>query len=376
MHHFRFIDVLRILAFNLIVLHHLAFYGPMADHVRPMYPDLIDWLAGPARIVVQIFLVIAGFLAARSFCPHGMPESVRPLRAGMRRFLKLAPPFAAAMGLAVFASMLASVWMDHYSLTAFPDWRQVAAHALLLHGVLGVESLSAGAWYVAIDFQLYLMLACMMRFAAAAAGTAGEAGRRLAALVVVTAGVAASLFYFNRDADWDSWAVYFFGSYGLGVLAWWTAEAKASVYRSAVMLGLIVLLGGLALEMEFRSRIALALTIALLLSVVYRFASAQPVRPWPVVQYFGRISYAVFLVHFPVCLLVNAVFTRFGEASVFAQACGMLAAWCASVVAGGAFHRWIEIPLGRMVTHGRAHGRPARPVPPLISPSASGRRPG
>ena len=139
MHHFRFIDVLRIAAFNLIVLHHLAFYGPMADHVRPVLPELIDWLAGPARIVVQIFLVIAGFLAARSFCPHGAPERVRPLRAGMRRFLKLAPPFAIAMALAVFASLLASMWMNHYSLTAFPDWRQVIAHLLLLHSIFGLE---------------------------------------------------------------------------------------------------------------------------------------------------------------------------------------------------------------------------------------------
>lgn len=367
MHHFRFIDVLRIVAFNLIVLHHVAFYGPMADHVRPVLPDTIDWLAGPARIVVQIFLVIAGFLAARSFCPQGVPEEIRPLRAGMRRFLKLAPPFAVAMGLAVFASMLASMWMDHYSLTAFPDWQQVFAHALLLHGVFGVESLSAGAWYVAIDFQLYLLLACMMRFAAGASTTSG---RRRAALHLVVAGVGASLFYFNRDAAWDAWAVYFFGSYGFGVLAWWVVQAKDSAYRTAVMLGLIVLLGGLALEMEFRSRIALALTTALLLATVYRFGSARSVPstlPWPAVQYLGRISYAVFLVHFPVCLLVNAAFTRFGDASAVVQGCGMLIAWLASIAAGDAFHRWIEIPLGRMVADGRPGKRTSPSAPRLTN---------
>lgn len=366
MHHFRLLDILRIAAFNLIVLHHLAFYGPMADHVRPILPDLIDWLAGPARIVVQIFLVIAGFLAARSFCPHGVPEKVRPLHAGMRRFLKLAPSFTVAMGLAVLGSMLASLWMAHPSLTQFPDWSQVAAHALLLHGVFGVESLSAGAWYVAIDFQLYLILACLMRFAYGSPGNS-SAAKRLAAAVLVTAGIGASLFYFNLDAAWDVWAVYFFGSYGLGVLAWWTAEAKNSAYRTAVMLGLIVLLGGLALEFEFRSRIALALAIALLLAVAYRFQTVRSARAWPAVQYFGRISYAVFLVHFPVCLLVNAAFTRFGEASVVVQGCGMLVAWCASIAAGGAFHRWIEIPLGSLVGQDRLKGSAARLTSPLTA---------
>ncbi|WP_194726848.1 acyltransferase family protein [Noviherbaspirillum malthae] len=370
MHHFRFIDVLRIVAFNLIVLHHLAFYGPMADHVRGMLPGLIDWMAGPARIVVQIFLVIAGFLAARSFCPRGVPEKVRPLYAGMRRFLKLAPPFIVAMALAVFASMLASMWMDHYSLTALPDWRQVLAHALLLHDVLGVESLSAGAWYVAIDFQLYLLLACVLRFAA---GAASEAGKRHAAHILVVTGVAASLFYFNRDAGWDAWAIYFFGSYGLGVLAWWTVQEKNNAYRTASLLALMLLIGGLALLMDFRSRIALALTIALLLAVVYRFhvalpaRTARPARPWAAVQYFGRISYAVFLVHFPVCLLVNAAFTRFGAASAFVQGCGMLLAWCASIAAGGAFHRWVEVPLGRLFTSGRPSGHASRSVPPLAT---------
>jgi hypothetical protein len=29
---------------------------------------------------------------------------------------------------------------------------------LLLHGVLGYASISAGAWYVAIDFQLYALM--------------------------------------------------------------------------------------------------------------------------------------------------------------------------------------------------------------------------
>jgi peptidoglycan/LPS O-acetylase OafA/YrhL len=85
------------------------------------------------------------------------------------------------------------------------------------------------------------------------------------------------------------------------------------------------------------------------------------------VQYLGRISYAVFLVHFPVCLLINAVFTRFGDASPLVQGCGMLVAWSASIVAGGAFHRWVEIPLGRMATYGRPDQRAPRPVPPLTT---------
>jgi peptidoglycan/LPS O-acetylase OafA/YrhL len=63
----------------------------------------------------------------------------------------------------------------------------------------------------------------------------------------------------------------------------------------------------------------------------------------------GKISYSVFLIHFPVCLLVNAAFTRFVEPEPELQAFGMLVAWGFSLAAGAAFHRWVEEPLGRLM---------------------------
>src|SRR5690349_21365237 len=152
---FGLINLLKAVAAQLIVLHHLAFYGPMADHARPLMPDLFDWLAGDARIAVQVFLVIGGFLAVKSLAPRGLPQPSNPLSAIWRRYIKLAPPFVIATLLAALASALASAWMTHDSISAPPSVQQVVAHVFLLHGVLGYESLSAGAWYVAIDFQLY-----------------------------------------------------------------------------------------------------------------------------------------------------------------------------------------------------------------------------
>jgi len=50
-----FIDALKAVAFQLIVLHHLAFYGPMSDHAYPLAPALISWLSQDARMAVQAF---------------------------------------------------------------------------------------------------------------------------------------------------------------------------------------------------------------------------------------------------------------------------------------------------------------------------------
>ncbi len=344
--HLRFLDLFKAVASNLIVLHHLAFYGPMVDHVRPILPEMIEWLESQARIAVHAFLVMGGFLAAKSLAPDGQPGVSRPLHAVARRFAKLVPPFMAAMLLAIGASALASQWMVHESISAPPTLAQLAAHGLLLHGVLDYESLSAGAWYVAIDFQLYASMVLLLWLAGRFAN-----GKRPDWLVpaLVAACAMASLLYFNLDSSWDVWAPYFLGSYGLGALAWWASDRKRSASGAAVLIGAILLIGGLALEIEFRSRIALALATSLALVAACRWGVRFPGQNSTASMFLGRISYAVFLIHFPVCLVVNAAFTRFAPALPEMQAVGMLLAWAASIAVGAAFHRWIEVPLASLV---------------------------
>jgi peptidoglycan/LPS O-acetylase OafA/YrhL len=342
---FGLINLLKAGAAQLIVLHHLAFYGPMADHARSLAPDLFDWLAGDARIAVQIFLVIGGFLAAKSLAPHGLARLGNPLSAMWRRYTKLAPPFVIATLLAAGASLIASAWMTHDSISDAPSVSQLAAHVLLLHSVLGYESLSAGAWYVAIDFQLYAGAALLLWLCGR---LSGGLDRPWLVPVVMTVVVVSSLFYFNRDADWDVWAPYFFGSYGLGMLAWWAGD-PARKPRAVVLLFLMMAVPTLAaLMLDFRSRIAVALSVACVLMLLGRVRVCSTAG-WAVANWLGKNSYSIFLVHFPVCLVLNAVFTRFVPVQVELQAVGVLVAWAVCLAAGAAFFRWVENPLGQIV---------------------------
>jgi peptidoglycan/LPS O-acetylase OafA/YrhL len=341
-----FIDLLKAGAAQFIVLHHLAFYGPMAVQVGTVAPGIIDWLYSYARIAVQVFLVVAGFLAAKSLCPHGAPGIAHPLAAIGRRYLKLVPPFTVALLLAIAASAVARLWMTDESASPPPHLLQFLAHALLLHGIFGFESISAGAWYVAIDFQLYLGLVALLWLA----GRFGGARERLWFMpLLVIAGVAASLLVFNRDAAWDAWALYFFGSYGLGIQAWWASDSAQRPAVRALLIAAILLVAGMALALDFRSRIALALVTACTLIVLGRARLPVSDRGLALIRRCGQISYSIFLVHFPVCLIVNAVFTRFVSPQPLFQAVGMLAGWAASVAAGAAFHHWVERPLNRLV---------------------------
>ncbi|SDA86790.1 acyltransferase, partial [Janthinobacterium sp. 551a] len=286
---FGWINGLKAGAAQLIVLHHLAFYGPMSDYVQPLWPALLDWLGGSARIAVQVFLVIGGFLVAKSLSPAGRPGIASPVHAIWRRYAKLAPPFLAATLLAAVLTPVAGIWMQHDSMSAAVTLGQLSAHALLLHGVLGYESLSAGAWYVAIDFQLYMLTVSLLWLGGRLAGQ-----RRMGWLMplAVTVGIVFSLLYFNLDADWDNWAPYFFGSYGLGLMAWWASDPARTPRAMTALMAMAAVPVLLALAIDYRSRIALALVVACALILFGRARTPSQGRAWNIVNTLGRISYA------------------------------------------------------------------------------------
>ncbi|HET7776350.1 MAG TPA: acyltransferase [Azospira sp.] len=343
-----FIDVLKAVASQLIVLHHLAFYGPMSDVAQELVPGLIGWLSEYARIAVQVFLVVGGFLAIRALAPQGQLLTRQPVAMLARRYLRLVPPFLVAMGIAIVCAYVARGWMDHDSIPDKPMAKQVLAHAFLLHNILDFDALSAGVWYVAIDFQLFALLVGLLwlgrRGRESVSAMAGGRSRGVHSLgmILVFSLVSASLFHFNRDADWDVWAVYFFGAYGMGVMAYWASERG----QSPIWLAIIACVALVALSLDFRLRIAVALSVALALGMARRGGWMER---WPqalpgqgLVMFLSRVSYSVFLVHFPICLLVNGAFDRFVPAEPLWNLFGMVLAWTTSIAAGTVFHFYVE----------------------------------
>lgn len=141
------IDAFKAIGSQLIVLHHLAAYGPLASTAQEVAPGTLGWFYDYARIAVQVFLVIAGFLAARGMSPQGGALAGSPWPLIAKRYLRLAIPYFVAIALAVAGAALARIWMDDEAIPAAPTLAQLAAHALLLQSVLGFDPLSAGLWY-------------------------------------------------------------------------------------------------------------------------------------------------------------------------------------------------------------------------------------
>ncbi|MBL8396377.1 MAG: acyltransferase [Candidatus Accumulibacter sp.] len=332
-----FIDALKALASQLIVLHHLAFYGPMSDHAQALAPTVISWLSQDARFAVQVFLVLGGFLAAQSLAPGGMMLAANPFGLLWKRYLKLVTPYIAAVLMAIALAAAARALMEHDSVPGRPTLSQVMAHVLLLQSLLGHDGLSAGVWYIAIDFQLFSLLVGLLWVTRRVARN--EAGAATATVWLVAALALTSIYYFNRDGDWDSWGVYFFGSYALGIASCWTTAGKRS--RLWWLLP-IVLVVGAALLLDYRPRLVVALATALALVLA---RSGGFLENWPksrLIAYLGQISYSVFLVHFPVCLLINGLFARYAAPEPWVHLGGMIIAWLASIAGGALFYRFVE----------------------------------
>ena len=336
-----FIDSVKGVAALLIVLHHLAFYGPLSDVAYPLAPAALDWLSEYARMAVQAFLVIAGFGTARRLARLPL-LGPRELGAELwSRYRRVGVPYLAALVLAIGCNALARTWMEHPSISAPPTLTQVLAHATFLTHILGYEPLTAGVWYLAIDFQLLLVSLLLLAVSQRLARVRGPVlpGVTPRVFVVLCGALAVwSLFWLNRLSHLDNFAVYFFATYFLGMLVGWALHGTVSRPLVWGSLGVVVL----ALCYEFRPRLCVALLTTLLLLVG---TQADVLRRWPsnrLMTGLGRISYSLFLVHFPVCLVVNAWGSRHLSGSPHAALFGMLLAVVLSLLAAVVFHHAVE----------------------------------
>mgnify|MGYP000229231196 CR=1 FL=1 len=259
-----------------------------------------------------------------------------------RRYRRLVLPYLVAVGVSVLVAALVRPWFDHSSVPATPSWLQVIAHVFLLQDLLGQEALSAGIWYVAIDLQLFAACALLLSFARRLTQRWPALPDQLGVWLVSVMALL-SLFFFNRQPGLDT-ALYFFASYALGLLAYWIATRFSESMRMRWLL-CVAALGALALVLDFRGRLALAMVVALLLIwFQLRWQSRRPQDGWRLLwlEQIGVLSYSIFLIHFPVVLLVNALVTYFWPGDLLANSLGLLAAFGLSLLAGAALYRGVE----------------------------------
>lgn len=324
----------------MIVFHHLAFYGPMSDVANPLIPKINDFFIHYARYAVAVFLCVGGFLAGLKlsepnfFAKHSAQQVI------WQKYLRLVIPYLGAIALAIAASFVASRLMQHHSITAMPDVTQLLSHLFFLQNILGHESLSAGLWYVAIDFQLFAFCALAVFLVEKLSPASwSHQSTRLISLIIFSALTIASVIFFNRHDEYDVWFVFFFASYGLGYLAACLARNQS---HQVLILSVVAITIFSLYYQEFRERLLIALLMAFLLFSSHQSNWSQ----WKLwnnpLRKIGEMSYSIFLVHFPVSLVVSGIWAQLYPSDPEMNILGMGLSALLSLLLAIPFYQYIE----------------------------------
>jgi peptidoglycan/LPS O-acetylase OafA/YrhL len=316
----------------------------MAAKLAEWLPQFEQFLRADALMAVQIFLVLGGYLTAKSLAgaePISQFEFFSKLAA---RYQRLVIPLLAALSVAVAVTALVRPYFNHSSLSEAPSWWQVGAHIFLLQDILNFEAFSAGVWYVAIDFQLFAMaLSCA--WLAQVWQSASEKGwvvrKTLGLWLTLTL---LSIFIWNLNPLLDIWGPYFFSAYGLGLCV--GAWRKAGLKISLPQLGLLILMVGALAHFEHpRTRLMVAISTALVLCW-YETKNGKPIEflqlNW--IRKLSSASYAIFLIHFSVSLVVSAVVFNDEPDNISINAVGLLISFALSIYLGHLLHQHVEKP--------------------------------
>ncbi len=348
---FVFVDGLRGLAALAIVIFHIWWYEP---DPHPPFASM-HWIVDAAilriRAGVQVLLVISGFVIAYSL----RNAWVTPREFVMflsRRFVRLAPAYWVALGVIILVDAfcqrawdLPSPFDGHVSIP------RISAHMTFLQDILGHEALSAGVWTICIEMQFYVVAIltwCLAQYLANRPDANKPRPSVLGILTVYAPFAFASLFLWRPLESTSPWVIHFFWMFFLGMMAWWTLERTVPHWIFAAIV--VVAIGEIAFDREWWYENSVALTTAVLIYTAGRLNRLDKWLNWGWLQHVSRISYSLYLIHFPVChLLTSAGWKLFGDSPDSMQATAiLLTSFFASLLAAEVLYFWVEEPSSRL----------------------------
>ena len=233
---------------------------------------------------------------------------------------------------------------------------RLSAHLTFLQDVTGHDPIGAGMWTICIEMQFYFVAILGWGIAQQffPRPVASEPQPSMTGLLIVFAPLAlVSLFHWRPLDSTDSWVTHFIWMFFLGMITWWTLDKAISPTVFAIFV--IIAVGELAFDLQSRDEDSVAyentvaLATALAIFTAGRCDRLYVWLNWPWLQYLGRISYSLYLIHFPVChLLTAAGWKLFGNSPTSIQASAiLLASLVASLIAGHVLYVFVEAPSAR-----------------------------
>ena len=338
--HFQFVDALRGLAALWVVLFHLTVSTALPAVTGGVAGFVWGTLFGRGALGVAVFFVLSGFVIA-----HSLRRGLHSLGAFatflVRRVIRLTPPYWAAIGLAIAMNGLASV-VNHKSFApgggALSPAR-IASHLVYLEGLLRYHYINDVFWTLTIEMQFYVVLALFL-LAGGVATRIHPAAFEVLVWVAGAAAVAGSRF----GGDHQVTFVPTFYSFFLGVVVYWAWTNRISQLIVPVFASSLIVLFAQRSDAFLAASVLTGLALAAAAwsgRGLSRWLSARPL------QFLGRTSYSLYLVHVPVQGAALVAVTRALGTGPAAVVTAAVVSTAVSLVAAAAFWPIVERPAMR-----------------------------
>ncbi len=341
--HFYFLDGLRGLASLWVVFFHVG-----ADSVpafaAAMPPPLRIALFEKGSLGVAIFFVLSGFVISYSLRKVTIDAGYLK-NFTLRRWVRLSPPYYASIIAVIALNILAAQLKG--APFPLPTLPALAGHLLYLQDVLGLGQISDVYWTLCLEMQFYLLFCGLLWFAqryskrSNLSDTTERFHQRTSQLMFFIGGFAAAICpLFIEATVRPVWFVHQGYAFLLGVFAYWCwAQRLPPVlfygYSAVILTGSVV-------HQDYFAMMAVATAIGLL-----KVAQFQYLSQWlsdAVMQFLGRISYSLYLIHVPVAGATIFIGQKFLGSGILAESLILLGAIVTSLVAATALWWLTERP--------------------------------
>jgi peptidoglycan/LPS O-acetylase OafA/YrhL len=367
------LDVLRGLAAFAIVLFHVRVplwvgWHALAGNLDYSAVDrALAWLSLPIALggtTVMLFFVVSGFAIHYPYARQGARVELGSY--ALRRFFRIYPPYAVAVGLTIAAERLMTALVG---VSPSPVAKAAASLAMIQNYVPPVGQLNANAslWSLPVEVELYIVYPALLWIWRRVGLTAVLL--IVSATSMVAAGASSLGYQWPAGGFSQYWIVWVSGAV-LAELAQTTGLPRwRTAYWYALAAGLVaaIVARGTGLAFGFEHLLWGGIYFLLVLWVLHHpgLLTRLPGTLNAGLLWLGKISYSLYLIHFPFLLLLGA-----GWLAVFGQKPSSLlvplAASLATLPVAYLLWWFVERPSHLLARALVSHGTPATPrIAPL-----------
>lgn len=327
-----FVDALRGVAASMVVMLHLTYAHMPAVPDASQSPFVIGvrYFGGTG---VQIFFVISGFVIAHSLrntVPSGRSISAFILR----RQLRLDPAYWVTIAMALaFVAIGRTALSDPQPL---PSTRELVANVFYFHVLTRQRPILEVAWTLCIEIQFYLVFILLLWGVHRANGRNVDRVPTYAAPLVLLTGAASLILKIPQPG----WFTVFWSYFAVGVLISWTIRRKISFFYPLALLTAMAINAALVQ--------GLPMWIGTGTGFVILVVGAQGrLTEWAggaVLQYLGRISYSLYLVHQLFISVIHNFYRRLALSNGYIEILSLAVTVCVSIAVAHILHTIVEKP--------------------------------